>query len=449
MPKREYTLIGAGLAGSLLALLLARRGESVRVFERRPDPRNVGYLGGRSINLALSERGLHGLRLAGLERAVMDQAVMMRGRMVHEIGEAERFMRYGKDDSEVIWSVNRGRLNTSVLQAAEDAGAQVHFDCALEAVDFEHRELRFTGSDRLSCQTTFDSVIGADGAGSALRAAMLKETDLGEHIEWLGHSYKELEIPPAPGGGSLIEPNALHIWPRGGYMLIALPNVDGSFTVTLFLANQGHPSFATLDSIDAVRDFFVREFPSATPLMPEYLQDFQRNPTGLLATLRLDQWHIEGRALLLGDAAHAIVPFHGQGMNCAFEDCVELDQLLADHSDLESAFAEFHVRRKPNADAIADMAIENYVEMRDSVADDRFVLLKQLERSLAGLHPERFVPRYSMVMFRRVGYAEAQRRGRMQWQILEDLLGPAADLDDIDYAEAERRIHTELTPLAD
>jgi kynurenine 3-monooxygenase len=379
---------------------------------------------------------------------VMAQAVMMRGRMVHEIGEADRFMRYGKDDSEVIWSVNRGRLNASVLQAAEDAGARFHFDCALESVDFDRRELRFASSDRVHCQTEFDSVIGADGAGSALRAAMLKVADLGERIEWLGHSYKELEIPPAPGGGFLIEPNALHIWPRGGFMLIALPNIDGSFTVTLFLGNEGRPSFATLGSTDAVREFFAREFPSAAPLMPEHLQDFERNPTGLLATLRLDRWHLDGRALLLGDAAHAIVPFHGQGMNCAFEDCVELDQLLAAHSDLESAFAEFHARRKPNADAIADMAIENYVEMRDSVADDRFVLLKQLERSLAGLHPERFVPRYSMVMFRRVGYAEAQRRGRAQWRILEDLLGAATDLDGIDYAEAERRILAELMPLA-
>lgn len=447
MSKREYTLIGAGLAGSLLALMLARRGHPVRVFERRPDPRSVGYLGGRSINLALAERGLHGLRLAGLEHEVMDQAVMMRGRMVHERGEAERFMRYGKDDSEVIWSVNRGRLNTSVLQAAEAAGAHFHFDCTLEAVDFERRELTFSSSDRVNCHTHFDSVIGADGAGSALRTAMLKIVDLGQRIEWLGHGYKEMEIPAAPTGGFLIEPNALHIWPRGGYMLIALPNVDGSFTVTLFLANEGRPSFATLDSIDAVRDLLAQEFPSATALMPEHLQDFERNPTGLLATLRLDQWHLDGRALLIGDAAHAIVPFHGQGMNCAFEDCVELDQLLAEHSDLESAFAEFHVRRKPNADAIADMAIENYVEMRDSVADDRFVLLKQLERSLAGLHPGHFVPRYSLVMFHRVGYAEAQRRGRVQWQILEDLLGPASDLDGIDYAEAERRIHAELMPL--
>ena len=447
MSRRDYTLIGAGLAGSLLALLLARRGERVRVFERRPDPRSVGYLGGRSINLALAERGLHGLRLAGLEDEVMAQAVMMRGRMVHERGETPRFMRYGRDDSEVIWSVNRGRLNLAVLEAAEEAGAQIHFDAALDDVDFERRELQLADAGGARRSFTFDSLIGADGAGSALRAAMLRTVDLGERIEWLGHGYKELEIPTAPGGGFQIEKHALHIWPRGGFMIIALPNIDGSFTVTLFLANEGEPSFASLVSTEHAREFFLREFPSAVPLMPEHLLDFERNPTGLLATLRLQRWHLDQRALLIGDAAHAIVPFHGQGMNCAFEDCVELDRLLDEYADLESAFAEFARRRKPNAEAIADMAIENYVEMRDSVADDRFLLLKQLERTLAERHPQRFVPRYAMVMFRRVDYAEAQRRGRVQSQLLDDLLGTATDLDGIDYALADQRIETELTPL--
>ena len=276
---------------------------------------------------------------------------------------------------------------------------------------------------------------------------MLKVTDLGERTEWLGHSYKELEIPAADGGGFRIEPNALHIWPRGGYMLIALPNVDGSFTVTLFLANEGTPSFARLDSPEAVRDFFANEFPGAVALMPEHLQDFTNNPTGLLATLRLDRWHLDRRALLIGDAAHAIVPFHGQGMNCAFEDCVELDELLSEHNDLESVFEQFTARRKPNADAIADMAIENYIEMRDSVADDRFVLLKQLERELANRHPDRFVPRYTQVMFRRIPYAEAQRRGRVQWQLLEDLLGNANSLDGIDFNHAAKCIKIELDTL--
>jgi len=447
MPQRDYTLIGAGLAGSLLALLLTRRGARVRVFERRADPRSVGYVGGRSINLALAERGLHGLRVAGLEREVMQQATMMRGRMVHEGLEEPRFMRYGSDDSEVIWSVNRGRLNLSVLEAAEEAGAHFHFDASLGAVDFDRRELCVVDGLGAQRHVNFDSLIGSDGAGSALRAAMMDVRDLGERTEWLGHSYKELEIPAAAGGGFRIEPNALHIWPRGGYMLIALPNVDGSFTVTLFLANDGEPSFAHLHSADHVREFFVREFPSAVPLMPEYLQDFEQNPTGMLATLRLEQWHLDRRALLIGDAAHAIVPFHGQGMNCAFEDCVELDRLLNEHDDLESAFAAFAASRKPNADAIADMAIENYVEMRDSVADDRFLLLKQLERSLAGLHSQHFVPRYSMVMFRRIGYAEAQRRGRIQTHIMDDLLGNATDLNTIDYARAEQRILSELTLL--
>ena len=447
MPKREHTVIGAGLAGSLLALKLAQRGERVRVFERRPDPRSVGYLGGRSINMALAERGLHALRSAGLEREVLDLAVMMRGRMVHEGDGNQRFFRYGRDDSEVLWAVNRGRLNTGLIHAAEAAGAAFHFDSVLESVDFARRELRFAGDDAQARRTEFELVIGADGAGSSLRTSMQRMVDLGEQIDWMQHGYKELRMPPSPDGGFRIEANALHIWPQDACMLIALPNIDGSFTATLFLAKRGRPGFASLDSKIAVRDFFVDRFPSAAPLLPDLIAEFERNPVGPLATLRLERWHLDERALLIGDAAHAIVPFQGQGMNCAFEDCLELDRLLAEHDDIESAFEDFAARRKPNTDAIAEMAIENYVEMRDAVSGERFALLKQLERSLAGLHPEHFVPRYSMIMFLRIGYAEAQRRGRVQQRILDDLLGDASDLDAIDYTTAAQRIESELTPL--
>ena len=346
--KREHTIIGAGLAGSLLALQLAQRGERVRVFERRPDPCSVGYLGGRSINMALAERGLHALRSTGLEREVLDLAVMMRGRMVHEVDGNERFFRYGRDDSEVLWAVNRGRLSTSLIQAADAAGAVFHFDCVLESVDFARRELRFAGDDAQARRTGFDFVIGADGGGSTLRTSMQRVAELGERIEWMPHGYKELHMPPSPDGGFRIEANALHIWPQDACMLIALPNIDGSFTATLFLAKLGQPAFASLDSALAVRDFFTARFPSAVPLLPDLTAEFERNPVGPLATLRLQRWHLDGRALLIGDAAHAIVPFHGQGMNCAFEDCLELDRLLAEHDDPESAFAGFAGRRKPN-----------------------------------------------------------------------------------------------------
>ncbi|MGD9584352.1 MAG: FAD-dependent oxidoreductase [Lysobacterales bacterium] len=442
----QLTIIGAGLAGALLATLLARRGCQVRVFERRPDPRASGYSGGRSINLALSERGLAGLRRAGLEAELMAQAVMMRGRMIHEIGAEPYLQRYGRDDSEVIWSVGRGQLNLSLIDAAEAAGARFCFDAGLAAVDWQQQ--RLTVADAVGRRQTheFTALIGADGAGSALRGEMQREAALGESIEPLGHGYKELSIPAAPGGGFRIEPHALHIWPRGGYMLIALPNVDASFTVTLFLPNQGVPSFASLTDTDTVTRFFREEFASALDLMPDARRAFAENPIGMLATLRLERWHLDGRAVLLGDAAHALVPFLGQGMNCAFEDCVELDQLLAGSDDLAAVFAEFSARRKPHADAIAAMAIENYAEMRDAVADDRFQLQKAIEQLLAERHPERFVPRYSMVSFRRIGYADARARGKLQAALLAELSAGIEHPEQLDLHHADQRVLATIPP---
>lgn len=433
----SLTIFGAGLAGALLATLLARRGVPVTVYERRPDPRIHGYEGGRSINLALAERGMAALRVAGLARPVLDQAVMMRGRMVHHTDGHAELLRYGRDDSEVIWSVHRGRLNLTLLDAAEAAGAKLHFDQRLVEADFE------AGLARLRDETSgrehaiaAPAMIGADGAGSALRQAMARVADLGERFEPLGHSYRELEIPPTADGGFRIEPNALHIWPRGGYMGIALPNAERTFTVTLFLPNEGAPSFATVRTVPEGRALFERDFADLLPLVPEFDEDWARNPVSPLGTLRLDRWRLGGRALLIGDAAHAIVPFHGQGMNCAFEDCVALDSLLAEAPDLKTAFARFEASRKPNADAIADMAIENYVEMRDLVDDPDFLLKKQIERALAERLPGRFVPRYSLVSFTTTPYAEAKARGARQWAIVEELARGKTRLDEIDLERA-------------
>lgn len=447
-PEKTLTLVGAGLAGALLATLLARRGWSVDVFEKRPDPRAKGYEGGRSINLALAERGLNALRLAGLQDAVMAQAVMMRGRMVHPLGGGKQLQRYGRDDSEVIWSVHRGRLNLSMLEAAEAAGARLHFNQRLDGVDFAARQARFVNDhDRTATTHGFEVLLGCDGAGSGLREALRPHVELGERFDPLGHGYKELEIPPAADGGFRIEPNALHIWPRGGYMCIALPNTEQTFTVTLFLPMEGDPSFATLPDLAAARAFFERDFADALPLVPEFDADWTHNPIGGLGTLSLKRWHLDGRALLLGDAAHAMVPFHGQGMNCAFEDCVALDRHIAAADDFESAFAAFEAERRPNAEAIQAMALENYIEMRDRVDDADWLLQRALERVLAERHPGRFVPRYSMVSFLRVPYATAFERGKVQRAILVEATRGRSGLDDVDLAATDAMVLARLDAL--
>ena len=447
--KRPSTIVGAGLAGALLATLLARRGVAVEVFEKRGDPRRRGYEGGRSINLALAERGLHALRLAGLQEAVMAQAVMMRGRMVHAAdGGPPALQRYGRDDSEVIWSVHRGRLNMAMLDAAEAAGATLHFDARLDTVDFDARTARFV-DDRDGRATTrpFEALLGCDGAGSGLRAAMAPHVALDEAFEPLGHGYKELEIPPAPDGGFRIEPNALHIWPRGGYMCIALPNTERTFTVTLFLPQEGSPSFAALPDVAAARAFFARDFGDALALIPDFDADWAAHPVGQLGTLRLRRWHLDGRALLLGDAAHAMVPFHGQGMNCAFEDAVALDRHLAAGGDFAAAFAAFEAERRPNAEAIQAMALENYVEMRDQVDDAGWLLQRALERVLAERHPGVFVPRYSMVSFTRVPYATALDRGRVQRALLVEATRGCDALAQVDLDAVDARVRERLAPL--
>ena len=449
--SQKITIAGAGLAGALLAVLLARRGWHVDVFEKRSDPRDIGYEGGRSINLALAERGLHALRQADLHEAVLEQAVMMRGRMVHFLDGRTDLQRYGKDDSEVIWSVHRGRLNLLLLDAAEGAGARLRFDMRLEGVDFAAKTMRLA-NDRGGSkhEHSFDVAIGADGAGSALRGAINATAPLGERFDPLGHGYKELEIPPAPDGGFRIEPNALHIWPRGRYMCIALPNTERTFTVTLFLPLQsgdGTPGFDALPDARAAHGFYARDFADALPLIPEFDNDWLHNPIGMLSTLHLDRWTLDGCAVLLGDAAHAMVPFHGQGMNCAFEDCVALARHLDSADDFASAFAAFEAERLPNARAIQQMALENYLEMRDRVDDADYLLQRQLELVLAARHPDVFVPRYAMVTFMRVPYAMAFARGQIQRELLVEATRGIARIEDVDLAALDRAIAQKLTAL--
>lgn len=444
---KRITIIGAGLAGALLATLLAQRGWQVEVFERRGDPRLHGYAGGRSINLALTERGLHALRASGADAPVMQQAVMMRGRMVHPLDGEPELQRYGRDDSEVIWSINRGELNIVLIDAAEAAGATLHFDRRLERVDFDARTFVAVGDGHQGTHA-FDGLVGADGAGSTLRAQMASHADLGERTEWLDHGYKELEIPPGPGGSFRIEPNALHIWPRGHYMCIALPNDERTFTVTLFMPHEGpHPSFQTVTDGDTAAAFFANDFADAVPLIPQLEVDYDRNPTGMLATLYLDRWHIDGRAVLIGDAAHAMVPFHGQGMNCAFEDCVALADVLDRTPRFDEAFAAFEAERKPNAAAIQHMALENYLEMRDRVDDADYRLQRALELVLQDRHPGRFIPHYAMVSFMRIPYAVALARSELQRGILERATAGVESLEDIDLDAVDADIRARLEPL--
>jgi kynurenine 3-monooxygenase len=446
--QQTITIAGAGLAGALLATLLARKGWQVEVFEKRSDPRIKGYEAGRSINLALAERGLHALRQAGLNDIVMQQAVMMRGRMVHGKDGHTQLQRYGKDDSEVIWSIHRGELNITLLNAAEAAGAKITFNHRIEAIDFDQKQIRLIHeTDHSELLHDFDVIVGADGAGSAVRTILKQQSYLTERFESLGHSYKELEIPPGIDDSFQIEPNALHIWPRGGYMCIALPNTEKTFTVTLFLPNEGDPSFASLNNLSAAHQFFQAQFPDALPLIPDFDHDFMHHPHSGLYTLYCDNWHLDGHAVLLGDAAHAMVPFHGQGMNCAFEDCLSLVGHIEHSASWENAFAEFCKERMPNALAIQSMALDNYIEMRDLVDDANYLLQRQCERKLAERHPHHFVPRYSMVTFSRMPYRIAYERGLIQKKILQKITEQCISIDEIDFDAADTLVHEWLTPL--
>ena len=419
-------IVGAGLAGTLLAIVLARRGFEVEVFERREDPRIRGAERGRSINLALAARGLRGLEVAGVTARVAPLLIPMRGRYVHPHEGAGTLLPYGKDETEVIHSVSRGTLGRVLIEAAAtEPGVALHFGQQCVGIDLARDALLFGDDGHVRRRVPLVPTIAADGAGSAVRAALAAAGAIRVREELLAHDYRELTVPATHGTG--LARNALHIWPRGNFMLIALPNTDGSFTATLFLAREGSPSFAELTDDSSISAFFAREFPSALPLLPRLTEDF-RAVQGRLGTVYCEPWHVGDKVLLLGDAAHAIVPFHGQGMNCAFEDVAVLDALLAANDDFGAVFAAFAQTRRSDTDAIAQMALENYLEMRDGVLDPVFQRRKALGEQLEREFPGRFIPRYSMVMFHPgIGYAEALRRGAIQQEILAALDAGAAD----------------------
>src|SRR6266516_1725986 len=431
MPTK-FVLIGSGLAGGLLAAYLGRRGYDVDLYERRADPREGNIVGGRSINLAVSTRGIRALEQLGIADEVLRHAIPMRGRMIHDKSGNLHFAPYDVDPNKHINSIGRAVLNTHLIEAAQRyPNVRVHFNnrCTdvdlteavayLEAPSVEAAVSAANPQPQI-IKARGDAIIGVDGAFSAVRQSMQKKIEKFEYDEsYLAHGYKELTIPPGPDGSWQMEKEALHIWPRKSFMMIALPNPDGSFTCTLFWEFKGPRSFESTKTDVDVRRFFDQEFPDAVPLMPKLLEEFRSNPTGSLVTIRCAPWSYKDKVALVGDAAHAVVPFYGQGMNAAFEDCVVLDECMAEfQNNRERAFAEYFSRRKENADALADLAIGNFIEMRDKTTSRTLRAKKKIDHALEALLPGIYLPLYTMVTFTRIPYAEAARRARLQDRIV-------------------------------
>jgi kynurenine 3-monooxygenase len=449
--RSTVRIVGAGPTGALLAILLQRRGHHVELYETRPDPRQAAADSGRSINLALADRGIHALQMAGVFQELKDALLPMRGRFIHHLEGGTSFQPYGQRPNELIYSVSRHRLNQSLLEvAARRPGVTVHFEHRFETAEFDQgaaliRDLRH---DRL-ISVPMQPLLATDGAGSWMRRRMSSLHLIDAQETDLEHGYKELSIPADAAGRHRMDRNALHIWPRGNYMLIALPNEDGSFTATLFLAKRGEVSFESLTETADIERFLSRSFPDARELMPDRVAEFKDHPVGFLGTVTAAPWHHRGLTALIGDSAHAIVPFHGQGMNCCFEDCVEFDACMGKHASWEEVFAEFDALRKPNTDAIAAMALDNYLEMRERVVDPKFQLQQALSLELERRFPQHFIPRYSMVMFHHeIPYLTALRRGTVQAELLAELTaGEVSTLGDIDFERAEQAIRARLAPL--
>ncbi|MCU0353235.1 MAG: FAD-dependent monooxygenase [Cytophagales bacterium] len=447
---KNITILGAGLVGSLLATLLARRGNRVQVIEKRPDLRVKSWHDGRSINLAMSERGWQAMRLVGVEEAVKQFAIPMHGRMIHDPHGKLAFQPYG-DEGQCIYSVSRSLLNQTLITEAARHGVQFLFEHKCTAIDLQTNVLEIEapiqpppkGEERphpsppqgegekspllrrgLGEAGGPDLLFGSDGAFSSVRLAMMKRPRFDYSQDYIDHGYKELTIPATPGGDWAIEPNALHIWPRGHFMLIALPNPDKTFTCTLFFPWSGSPSFDEIQTPAQLTDFFAKTFPDILPLMPNLADEYFRNPTSALLTVRCYPWTYQDKAALIGDAAHAIVPFFGQGMNCGFEDCTVLDGIIGQHpeGDWQAILRAYEQARKPNADAIAELALQNFVEMRDKVADPKFLLRKKIDAHLFHQHPDRWVPLYTLISFTATPYAEALAIGKRQDAILDTIM---------------------------
>ena len=437
---KKITLIGAGLTGPLLATYLANRGYEVDIYERRPDMRKESISAGRSINLAMSIRGIHALIEVGLFEKIDPLTISMKGRMIHELDGSTHLQPYGQKPEEVIHSVSRAKLNMELMTLAEDTGkVNIHFNQICTGMDLDEKTLSILDKNSESKKIIpFELVMGVDGSASEVRDAMISKGNFNYEFKPLGHGYKELTIPPGENGEFQMEPNALHIWPRGQFMLIALPNLDRSFTCTLFFPMEGSTSFATVNSADDILQLFNEYFSDAIPLISNVVNDYQSNPTGRLGSVYCDPWHIEDKAVLLGDAAHAVVPFFGQGMNASFQDCTVLNQIMGVHNNnwnaILSEFSNEHVR---NCYAIADMAVENYLEMRDYVTDPYYIKRRELELKMERIFPDEFLPRYSMVSFHRIPYAKVYAKGEYQNKLMDRILDKY-EPDDVDESLVKR-----------
>lgn len=420
MKKESIAIVGAGLVGSLVAIYLKKRGYDVTVFERRSDMRKKGAEAGRSINLALSNRGIRALEEVGLADELKKVAIPMHGRMMHDKQGNLSSFAYGKE-GQFINSVSRSELNIVLMNEAERLGVKIKFDQRITGVDLNKTQLLVNEPSTMDNQ--FDYIIGADGAFSAVRGSFQFTDRFDYEQDYINHGYKELHIPPGANGSFQLDKNHLHIWPRESFMMIALPNPDGSFTCTLFFPFEGNPSFDSLKTKQDVEKFFEETFPDAKKLMPELLHDFDANPTSSLVTIKCYPW-VRNKTLLIGDAAHGIVPFYGQGMNAGFEDCRILNDLLNQHQDnWDAVLPEFQKLRKPDTDAIAQLALDNFIEMRDLVADADFLLRKKIEGKLYELFPDKWIPLYPMVTFMdSMRYSDAQRTGQKQKQIMDEVM---------------------------
>lgn len=446
--NQKIIIVGAGLTGSLLSIYLARHGFDIEIYERRPDMRKVKISAGKSINLAISARGIHALEQVGLADAVLKRAVPMKGRQIHTISGEQSFQPYGKNENEYINSISRRELNILLMDAAEKfPNIRIHFNHRCTGMNLETAEAHFTDEATAEIKTVGgDTVIGTDGSASAIRMEFLKSGFFNFSQNYEDYGYKELTIPAAANGGFQIEKNALHIWPRGSYMMIALPNIDGDFTCTLFMShNEGDMYLEKLHTPKEVTKFFSEIMPDALPIMPTLIDDFFNHPTGNLLTVKCYPWNIDGKALLMGDAAHAIVPFFGQGMNCGFEDCYYFDTLIKKYgTDWKKIHTEFTALRKKNADAIADLAIENFVEMRDLVAHKDFIMKKKADVLLEERFPDRYISKYAMVSFHRIPYAVAMKRGQIQDKVLMEMCSKINTIDELNLDDAFLQIQKEF-----